>query len=141
RCNFSKSERMVSQKRRMRPSTTARGRAQFSVEKAYTLSISMFSSAAHSTTRRNALTPALCPARRGKCRFVAQRPLPSMIIARWRSGRVVCSDAIDCDCTFPFLCDEGKRFCILANLDLQNLQFLGFSDFVHLFDETVGELL
>ena len=34
-----------------------------------------------------------------------------------------------------------KDFEPWSRLDLQNLQFLGFSDFVHLIDVTVGELL
>ena len=34
-----------------------------------------------STSRRVALTPALCPAVRGRKRFFAQRPLPSMTTA------------------------------------------------------------
>ena len=34
-----------------------------------------------------------------------------------------------------------KGFEPWSKLDLQNLQFLGFSDFIHLIDVTVGELL
>ncbi len=34
-----------------------------------------------------------------------------------------------------------KGFEPWSKLDLQNLQLLGFSDFVHLIDVTVGELL
>ena len=34
-----------------------------------------------------------------------------------------------------------KDFVSWSTLDLQNLQFLGFPDFLHLIDETVGELL
>src|SRR5260370_11425354 len=104
----------------------------------------MFSSVAHSTTRRKAATPALCPARRGRWRFVAQRPLPSIIMAKWRTGtcdsEAERGSATGCDCVFPFPCDE-KRPCNLVKLDLQNLQFLGFPDFIHLIDEAVGELL
>src|SRR5947209_5082530 len=44
----------------------------------------MPSSGAVSTTRRTASTPARCPAVRGKPRRVAQRPLPSMMIATCR---------------------------------------------------------
>ena len=36
--------------------------------------------------RRNISAPALWPAVRGRPRFVAQRPLPSMMIAMWRGG-------------------------------------------------------
>ena len=36
--------------------------------------------------RRNVSAPALWPAVGGGPRFVAQRPLPSMMIAMWRGG-------------------------------------------------------
>src|SRR5438128_7936982 len=39
---------------------------------------------AASTTRRTARAPAWWPAVRGRPRRAAQRPLPSMMIARWR---------------------------------------------------------
>src|SRR5690349_17003233 len=80
----------------------------------------MFSSAAHSTTRRRALTPALWPARRGRCRRVAQRPLPSIIIARWRTEGLDESDVAmgcNCDATPSFFRDlEERRFCTLVNV-------------------------
>jgi hypothetical protein len=37
--------------------------------------------AVRSTVERTAVTPARCPATRGMCRRLAQRPLPSMMIA------------------------------------------------------------
>ena len=40
-----------------------------------------------------------------------------------------------------FLVKRIKGLVSWPKLDLQNLQFLGFSDFVHLVDEAVGELL
>lgn len=46
-----------------------------------------------------------------------------------------------CEATLPFPCDEGTRFCVLVNLDLQNFMLLGLADLLHLIDETVGELL
>lgn len=46
-----------------------------------------------------------------------------------------------CEATFPFLSEEDKRLCILANLDLQNFVFLCLADLVHLIDVAVGELL
>src|SRR6187402_210023 len=36
------------------------------------------------TTSRTASTPRRCPPTRGRKRFFAQRPLPSMMIATWR---------------------------------------------------------
>src|SRR5690242_17919726 len=38
-------------------------------------------------TRRMFSVPARCPATRGSPRWVAQRPLPSMMIATWRGTR------------------------------------------------------
>src|SRR5579863_10039174 len=116
----------------------------------------MFSSVEHSTTRRRAATPALWPAMRGRWCLVAQRPLPSMMMARccsddgaWSLGNplpsvAVCEvawegDAIGCGRPLPFCCDVGTRLCNLVKLDLQNFQFLGFADFIHLVDEAVGE--
>ena len=58
-------------------------------------------------------------------------------------GCGVSTDAIGCPCeeTLPFPCDEGKEVCILANLDLQNLELLVLSDLLHFINEAVGELL
>jgi len=51
----------------------------------------MPTSGARSTTRRSAATPARCPAMRGNPRRVAQRPLPSMMIATCNpSGLLLC---------------------------------------------------
>src|SRR5260370_546337 len=67
-----------------------------------------------------------------------------MIMAKWRTGafdsEVESLSATGCDCVFSFLSEE-KSPCSLAKLDLQNLQFLGFADLVHLVDEAIGELL
>jgi hypothetical protein len=41
-------------------------------------------SAALSTVRLSAFTPARWPSDRGSARFLAQRPLPSMMMATWR---------------------------------------------------------
>src|SRR5579862_1062056 len=40
-----------------------------------------------STTRRTVLAPARWPAKRGRPRWRAQRPLPSMMMATWRGRR------------------------------------------------------
>src|SRR5579883_1551216 len=77
--------------------------------------------------------------------LVAQRPLPSMMMARWRTGafglEATCDVATVCDCVFSFPCDEVKSPCSLAKLDLHNLVLLGFPDLIHLLDETIGKLL
>ena len=54
---------------------------QFSLEKANTVRRSMPALAAASTTRLSASTPCLCPSVLGRRRDLAQRPLPSMMIA------------------------------------------------------------
>src|SRR2546428_7938308 len=58
---------------------------------------------AASTTRRTAFAPARWPAGRGKPRRVAQRPLPSMIIA-------TCMPSLDC-----------KVLCIIKFFQKKNL--------------------
>ena len=65
----------------IRPSTSAVGRVQFSVENEKTVSSSIPNSAA---SRRRSLTtsaPARCPSIGGSPRCCAQRPLPSVMIA------------------------------------------------------------
>src|SRR5579864_3128798 len=47
-------------------------------------------SGAASTARRNASAPARCPAMRGSPRAVAQRPLPSMMMAACNPREVLC---------------------------------------------------
>src|ERR1019366_3669928 len=74
--------------RRMRASTSARGRPQLSLEKANRVRIPMPASGAASTARRAASTPARCPIMRGSPRPVAHRPLPSMMIP---TCRVLCN--------------------------------------------------
>src|SRR5579883_3143996 len=77
--------------------------------------------------------------------MVAQRPLPSMMMARWRTGafglETVCDVATVCACVFSFPCDKVKSPCSLAKSDLHNLALLGFPDLIHLLDEAIGELL
>src|SRR6266545_2512160 len=71
-------------KRRSNAATSLGGRLQLSAEKAYSVSARSPRSGAASTTRRTACAPARWPAARGRPRRVAQRPLPSMMIATWR---------------------------------------------------------
>jgi hypothetical protein len=59
-----------------------------SEENACSVSAAIPSEGAASTVRRTALAPARCPALRGNPRDVAQRPLPSMMIAVCRGGSI-----------------------------------------------------
>src|ERR1700677_4329109 len=73
------SRERYSRSRRIRKSTSACGRRQFSREKAYRVRHGSFRRAQLSMIWRAVFTPARCPATRGRWRFWAQRPLPSMI--------------------------------------------------------------
>src|ERR1017187_3361030 len=73
--------------RRMRASTSARGRRQLSLENEKRVRMPTPASGAASTARRAASTPARCPMMRGRPRPVAHRPLPSMMIP---TCRVLC---------------------------------------------------
>ena len=68
-------------KRPIRLPTSSAGRPQFSLEKAKSVSASTSRRAHASTHMRTGLSPARCPAGRGRARAAAQRPLPSMVIA------------------------------------------------------------
>ncbi len=72
----------------MRKSISVLGRRQFSTENAYSVSASIFNRAQVSIVVRADCVPERCPAIRGRCRFCAQRPLPSMITATCRGSRV-----------------------------------------------------
>src|SRR6266540_778043 len=68
----------------MRMAISPEGRFQLSAENAYRVSAVTPRSRVASTTRRTASAPARWPAPRARPRRVAQRPLPSMMIATWR---------------------------------------------------------
>src|SRR5215472_8090571 len=68
------------------------GRCQFSAEKAYRVRYSTFNSPQPSTHSRTACAPASWPLMRGNPRDLAQRPLPSMMIAIWRGTVLVLAD-------------------------------------------------
>ena len=70
------------------------GRAQFSLEKANSVSASMSRCEHSSMHRRTGRRPALWPAARGRPRAVAQRPLPSMMIAMCRGSTLAVGSAI-----------------------------------------------
>ena len=63
------------------PLTSAGGRDQFSVEKEYTVSSRIPSSTASRSRALTVSAPAWWPASTGRPRALAQRPLPSVMIA------------------------------------------------------------
>ena len=63
------------------------------IEKAKSVSASMPRRPHSSIHMRTGVSPALCPATRGRPRAAAQRPFPSMVIATWR-GRSVAVVAV-----------------------------------------------
>src|SRR5689334_20758587 len=67
----------------------------------------------HSTTRRRAVTPALCPARRGRRRRVAQRPLPSIITATWRTTGSSGWAAVDWVAVDSWVLIVDRRSCMV----------------------------
>src|SRR5690606_21020946 len=108
------------------------GRRQFSLEKANSVRNSTPRSAHPRTVARTASAPLRCPATRGRCRFRAQRPLPSMMMAICRG-------------TGP---TSGIASVVLLNkrrpslgLHRQQVGFLLLQDLVDLADRAIGELL
>ncbi len=96
----------------MRKSISVLGRRQFSTENAYSVSASIFNRAQVSIVVRADCVPERCPAIRGRCRFCAQRPLPSMITATWRGSRVKSSFShrkASSAVMAPSGCDEATR--------------------------------
>src|SRR5918992_116130 len=89
------SRSIVSPKISIRSSTSSAGRAQFSVEKAYSASERTPSSIPASTVRRTARVPARCPSATGKLRCSAQRAFPSRMIAIARAVSVVRAVALE----------------------------------------------
>ena len=77
----------------IRNDTSSSGRRQFSVEKANTVRYCTPSLAQCFTIFSNASKPRLCPITRGRKRFFAQRPLPSIITATC-FGTEVCSKMV-----------------------------------------------
>src|ERR1051326_4605965 len=81
--------------------------------------------------RRTFSVPALWPARRGKPRRLAQRPLPSMMMPTW-AGTVAGAARGDCS-------DWAAR--VTATLYLHYLGLLVPGDIVNAFHELVRQLL
>src|SRR5574337_1050260 len=88
-CSSSTSLSSARRNRPIRALTSSCGRCQFSLEKANRVNTRTPSRRQASTTSRTALRPALWPKLRGRCRALAQRPLPSMTMAMWRGTRGV----------------------------------------------------
>ena len=97
-CSFSTSLRSALTNNSIKKLTSACGRRQFSLLKAYTVNALTPSLAQCSTTCLVALTPDWWPELLGMLRFCAQRPLPSMMMAMW--------DGIDVTGNIPALKTE-----------------------------------
>src|SRR3982074_3630771 len=97
-----------------------------------------------SVTGRMVLTPARCPAIRGRWRRRAQRPLPSMMMATWRgsSGREGGGTAAGRGgrCISGEACVEGRRGMPSCS-HLEDIGLLAVGDLLHAGDEAVGDLL
>src|SRR5690606_442595 len=112
----------------IRALTSSSGRPQFSLEKANRVSAPMPRSRQKSMVRSAARAPARWPTTRGRRRRCAQRPLPSMMTARWR-GTGVRSGA---DMRVMRMADRSDRHQFL---------FLGLDHLVDVLDRLVGDLL
>src|SRR5574343_1458104 len=84
RCRRSTSRSSVTKNNSIRKLTSSSGRRQFSVENANRVRYSTPSSEQAFTVSRTASRPRLWPATRGRKRFLAQRPLPSIMMAMCR---------------------------------------------------------
>src|SRR5215204_5565831 len=103
------------------------GRFQFSWLKANSVSTPTPASRQPSTTSRTDFMPAWCPSGRGRARPLAQRPLPSMMMATW-PGTAPCT-----------------RSCwsrlVLIGSDFQDLSLFGVNEPFNLLDVLVGVFL
>src|SRR5215207_4044879 len=115
-CSCPTSRSSASRNSPIRLDTSSRGRRQFSLENANSVSASIPRREHSLMHMRTGSRPALCPAARGRPCAAAQRPLPSMMIATCRG-----------------------RFKVLSNL--HDLFFFGREQLVDLRDVLVGELL
>src|SRR5262245_42199100 len=128
------SRSIVSLKISIRESTSGGGRSQFSVENAYTVSDSIPRSIAASTVRRSARVPSRCPASTGNPCLVAQRPLPSRMIATERG--ISDTSGVRGRPNRPRI--RARR---LSGLHLGYFGFLAVEQLVDLLRVLVGELL
>src|SRR4030065_1537643 len=105
----------------------------------------MPSSIEPSTVRLTLSTPWRWPSARGSPRSAAQRPLPSMMIAIWRTaGLSAAAKASLSTASVTFGCSGlgGKGFALWpCPLDLHDLGFLAGKGLVNLLDDLVGQVL
>src|SRR5262245_58112392 len=91
------------------------------------------------TTSRTEEMPARCPNTRGKCRCLAQRPFPSMMIA-------MCFGSLERLICFRRTCSVVgaerivRRAAIQVPSDFHNVAFFSGQHIVHLFGVVVGQL-
>src|SRR5690606_35679745 len=109
--------------------TSSSGRPQFSLENANRVRAPMPLSRQKSMHRLTARAPARWPMARGRWRCWAQRPLPSMITARWRGTRDAAGGGV------------GGAVMQAAGSDRHQLLFLRLDHLVHVLDRLVGHLL
>src|SRR5215469_15376750 len=114
--------------------TSPSGRCQFSLLKVNRVSALTPRPVQCSMTRRAVSRPALCPRLRGNPRFLAQRPLPSMMMATCCGGGVSFSVML-------LLAPARPPGICPARSDFEELGFLGGQDLVDVGDVLVGELL
>src|SRR6476620_5537557 len=124
RCSSSTSRSSALRNNFISAPTSSSGRPQFSLEKANSVSAWMPCSMQKSMHRFTARAPARWPMARGRRRRSAQRPLPSMMTARWRGPRA--GDA-----------SEGMA----TVSDRHQFFFLVLHHVVDVLDRLVGQLL
>src|SRR5215207_116082 len=124
---LSTSRAMYSSSRLISASISTAGRCQFSWLKANRLSTPTSASRQPWITSRTARMPAWWPSGRGRARPLAQRPLPSMMIAMWAG-------------TDPWTFSCCSRSSLIPS-DFHDLGFLGVDQAVDLLDVLVGDLL
>src|SRR3972149_11165519 len=144
-CRSARSRRMKRGKRPNRSLISCLGRAQFSEEKLNSVRWVMPSSIEASTIRRTLSTPWRWPSARGSPRSAATRPLPSMMIAIWRTaGRSAAAQASLSTASVTFGCSGlgGKGFALWpCPLDLHNLGFLAGKGLIDFLYDLVGQVL
>src|SRR5579863_4756769 len=136
-CNSSTSGSSALRNNSINAPTSSGGRCQFSDENANRVRASTPRRRQNSIAARTAFCPALWPKLRGRCRCLAQRPLPSMTMAICRGCRIV---------EISTLCTTASRWLGLSCMRCYGLHrhqfvFFRFHHAVDVLDELVGELL
>src|SRR5262245_8736053 len=115
--------------------TSSAGRRQFSELNANRVKYSTPRSPQARTVARTASLPRWCPATRGRNRFFAQRPLPSMMMAIWRGTAPVCG------MVWVVLSCIGLSVRVRGDLHVHEIGFLLLQRLFDLRDIAVGQLL